>query len=248
MVNMYNGQSIFLVCNGPSLNNIDISLLKKPGIITLGINNGGHIIRPNLWTCVDDPTRFMRSIWEDPTIMKIVPQAHFEKQLFDKKKDIVINKVVGECPNVIGFRRNEHFQEEQFFYEDTVNWGNHKDHGGGRSVMISSIRLCHLLGFKRVYLVGCDFKMSPTNKYFFKEERTKGAIKNNNDSYELMNKYFSSLLPYMEELGFEVYNCYKESGLKAFPYKNFETAINENIIDISECTNGMYKPPKEKNK
>lgn len=246
LVNLYEGKSIFLICNGPSMNDIDLSVLKKPGITTFGINNGGHLIRPNFWTCVDDPTRFMRSIWEDPTITKIVPQAHFEKSLFDDKEDKVIDRLVGDCPNVYGFRRNEKFIADDFFFESTINWGNHKDHGGGRSVMISSLRLCHLLGFKNVYLVGCDFQMSETKKYFFNEERKKGAINNNNDSYKKMTQMFKELKPIMDNLGFNVYNTNRNSKLDVFDFVDLDDAIKQNEIDVSGDTHGMYVDPKTK--
>ena len=246
LVNTYKDQSVFLMCNGPSMGKIDLNKFKKPGVLTFGINNGGHLIRPNIWTCVDDPTRFMRSIWEDPTITKIIPQAHFEKNIYDRKTDMVLDKIVGDCPNVYGFRRNEEFSAKDFFFEDTINWGNHKDYGGGRSVMISSLRICHLLGFRNVYLVGCDFEMNDKKKYFFNEERTSNAIKNNNDSYEKMTQMFTQLKPIMEDLDFNVFNTNKDSNLKVFDFVELDEVLKEVEIDTSEDTNGMYKSPKEK--
>ena len=79
VVGSYRGASAFLICNGPSFVKHDLSKLQLPGIMTFGINNGPKTFRPNFWTCVDDPVRFLKSIWLDPKIMKFVPQAHFEK-------------------------------------------------------------------------------------------------------------------------------------------------------------------------
>ena len=75
LVGQYHGSSIFFICNGPSVvkNGYDLSLLKRPGIVTYGINNGPRTIRPNFWSIVDDPARFSFSIWNDPCITKIVP-------------------------------------------------------------------------------------------------------------------------------------------------------------------------------
>src|SRR5690606_805675 len=61
LVDLHLGQSLFLVLNGPSLVGFDWSRLRQPGIVTLGINNGAHRLRPHYWTCVDDPSRFMAS-------------------------------------------------------------------------------------------------------------------------------------------------------------------------------------------
>jgi hypothetical protein len=246
-INLYQDSAVFLVCNGSSFKDVNKDSLHLPGIMTMGINNGGHVFRPNLWSCVDDPSRFMKSIWEDPTITKFVPQAHFEKRLYDKVHGYS-KKLVGDCPNVIGFRRNEHFQKERWLHEHTINWGNHKDHGGGRSVMISTLKLCYLLGFKRIYIVGCDFDMSPDKKYFFEEERSKGAIKNNKNSYKIMQDFFSDLKPLFAEEGVEVFNLNPKSKLEAFDYMNYSVAIQREVIDISDSTEGMYESPKDKQK
>jgi hypothetical protein len=240
IVNLFQNKSIFLINNGPSFKNVDKNKLKQPGIITFGINNGAHVFRPNLWTCVDDPSRFLRSIWEDPTIMKFVPLSHFEKPIWDNKKDDFSTDLVGSFPNVIGYRRNEHFDADKWLFEDTINWGNHKDFGGGRSVMLSSIRICHLLGFKTVYLLGCDFEMSEDKKYFFEEQRSKNAINNNNNSYKKMMEYFELLRPKFDKIGFNVYNLNNESKLKAFQFKSFEEAVKQETLDVSDKTFGMY--------
>jgi len=240
ITNMYQGGTVFLINNGPSFKDVDHSKLKQPGIITYGINNGAHVFRPNIWSCVDDPTRFLESIWADPTIMKIIPQAHFEKYIWDKQQDKKSDKLVGNFPNVVGFRRNEKFDADKWLFEDTINWGNHKDHGGGRSVLIATLRICFLLGFKNVNLLGCDFEMSEDKKYWFDEQRTKAAISNNNNSYKKMKEYFSELKPKFAEIGFNVYNLNPKSKLNVFEYKDFDRAIEDASIDDSESTVGMY--------
>lgn len=249
----YKGSSIFIISNGPSFASLDYSKLKQPGIITYGMNNGAKTFRPNFWTCVDDPSRFLKSVWMDPAITKFIPQAHFEKRIFDSidGKWQMTKTKVGECPNVIGYRRNEKFVANRFLYEDTINWGNHKDYGGGRSVMLPVIRISFLLGFRKVYLLGCDFNMSEEYTYHFDEQRQKGAVKCNNSTYKrLKDEYFPQLKPFFDKENFEVYNCNSNSGLKVFPYKSFDDAIDEaksNIGNIkNERTYGLYFKPGDK--
>lgn len=239
LLDLYAEKSCFLVLNGTSLSKVDTSKLKLPGICSFGLNNGAHLVRPNFWTCVDDPKRFLPSIWSDPTITKFVPLAHLIKPTWDTNQGLP-GPPVQSFPNVVGFRRNEHFIPSQWLYEDTINWGNHKDLGGGRSCMISALRIIHLLGFRKVYLIGCDFYMSEENKYFFEEHRTDKAIRSNNDSFQHMTRFFTALAPEFEVNGFQVYNCNPESGLKVFPHMNFDAAISENVIDTSGTTLGMY--------
>ena len=136
LVGQYKGASAFLICNGPSLvsGDYDLSQLNRPGVITYGINNGPATFRPTFWSCVDDPSRFLKSIWLDPQITKFVPQAHAEKPIFDNDtwKDMKAEGrkvLVGECPNVIYFHRNEKFVADRWLYEDKINWGCSKDYG-----------------------------------------------------------------------------------------------------------------------
>jgi len=243
MVNQFYGAGIFLICNGPSFNEMNHDLLKQPGIITFGINNGAHVFRPDFWTSVDAPHRFMDSIWRDPKITKFVPMSNMEKKFY--VTDAYDNghwshRGPDSCRNIIGYKRNETFEPEMFMTQPTINWGNHKERGGGRSVMVAAIKLIYCLGFRRVYLLGCDFNMSKDQKYFFEEDRNPQAIKNNNNSYEIMRGYFERLLPYFEATDFEVYNCYEYSGLKTFPFKSFKDAIDKELVDTSANTRGMY--------
>jgi len=173
----------------------------------------------------------------------------FEKKLFDNSEKWIMTDIkVGECPNVIGFRRNEKFVAERFLWEDTINWGNHKDYGGGRSVMLPVFRIAFLLGFRTIYLVGCDFKMSENYTYHFDEQRAKGAVNCNNSTYKRLNEeYFPQLKPYLDAEGVKVFNCNADSGLKVFPYKSFEEAISEATAPLGnlekERTYGLYTKP-----
>ena len=248
---IYRGASAFLICNGPSFAGLNHDLLKKAGIVTFGINNGPKSFRPNFWTCVDDPARFLKSIWLDPKITKFVPQAHFDKKIFDNSTWKMMDVKVGDCPNVIGYMRNEKFHAPRWLTENSISWGNHKDYGGGRSVMLPSIRILHLLGFRKVYLLGCDMKMTETYAYHFDENRSKGAVNCNMSTYDrLKNEYLPALKPVFEADGFQVFNCNPGSELKVFPFVSFEKAIEEATAKLGDVENerswGMYSKPEEK--
>ncbi|OAI57878.1 hypothetical protein AYO49_06335 [Verrucomicrobiaceae bacterium SCGC AG-212-N21] len=240
LVDLYRGRSVFVVLNGPSFQEVDHSLLRQPGIVTFGVNNGAHSFRPNLWACVDDPTRFMNSIWADPCITKFVPMAHFRKPIWDAGAGACSKESVADFPNVVGFRRNEAFEATQWLNEPTINWGNHADRGGGRSVLLAVLRISYLLGFRKVYLLGCDFHMDEASKYWFAEGRTPTAIKNNQNSYRILTRYFEQLAPHFASAGFEVYNCTKDSKLTVFPSMPLEDAIASARVDVSASTEGMY--------
>lgn len=252
MADKYRGSTAFLILGGPSFKEYDHSLLRKPGLLTMGVNNSVRSFRPNLWTSVDSPCHFIKSVWLDPKIEKFVPICHANKQIFDSDAWKYLDIKVGDCPNVVYYKRNEKFQARQFLWEDCFNWGNHKKHGGGRSIMLVAIRLLFYLGVRRVYLLGADFKMDESVKYHFDQDRHKGSINGNNSTYKKMNNWFRELRPLFERENFHVYNCYKDSGLTAFEHVPFKDAIAETLsndfmnIDVDkERTKGLYDTDKK---
>jgi hypothetical protein len=198
-------------------------------------------------------------VWLDPAITKFVPHAHAEKPIFNNDTWKEMKKagqkvLVGECPNVVYFHRNEKFVANRWLYEDKINWGCSKDYGGCRTVMLPSLRILFLLGFRKVYLLGADFNMTEEYAYHFDEKRERGAVKCNMNTYKRMrDEYFPQLKPYFKDEGFEVYNCNPDSGLRdVFEYCSFEDAIAEATGKLGEVANertwGMYCKPGDKHK
>lgn len=222
---IYRGQSAFLVCSGPSLVTQDLSLLRQRGIVTLAVNNAATIIRPQLWVSVDDPGNFCDAIWRDPGIWKFIPQCHLDKPFTVRRSDgrlVPSSEQVGEMPCVFGYRRNDTFVAERFLYESTFNWGNHAERidaygqKGSRSMMYVALRLLFHLGFRRVFLLGCDFKMERGKQnYAFEQDRSPSSVRGNNSSYKALNVRLKHLKPYFDREGFEVLNCTPNSGLRA---------------------------------
>lgn len=260
LADIYKGSSAFLILGGPSFGNLIKSkdkirlgdrelsnkdCLNHPGLITMSVNNSPKSFRTNLWTCVDDPSHFIKSIWLDPKIQKFVPLDHAEKRIFDNETWQTTNILVGDCPNTIFYRRNEHFQPNQFLTENTFNWGDHKNYGGGRSVMLVAIRMLYYLGIRKIYLLGCDFNMTSKNKYHFSQDRSPSSRKGNNETYVKLARRFEELKPIFKECNLQVFNCNKESNLKAFPFITFEKAFKESVSLMpeninKERTDGLY--------
>jgi len=271
MGDIYKGSSAFLILGGPSFGELlkeetefngkfvsNRELLNMPGFITMATNNAPRSFRTTLQCSVDDPQNFIKSIWFDPKMTKFVPFDHAEKHIFDNEKWEQTDTVVGECPNVHFYRRNEHFQPDQFLTEGTFNWGEHSDaldalgNKGGRSVMLVAIKLLYYLGIRKVFLLGCDFKMDSGSKYHFEQSRSVGSQKGNNATYEILKTRFESLLPFFEKADFKVFNCNLNSGLKVFPMIPFDEALKfatsgMPIIE-TERTEGLYDRKANQNK
>lgn len=256
----YRGGHAFLMANGPSVGRLDLNPLHRRWVMTL--NNGARTFRGNANCTVDEPSRFSLSMWLDPTILKFAPMSHFEKSLWDNRlvhtdqgwvQRWEASKLkLGDCPNVAGYRRNEKFHAPRWLNEETVNWGNHGKWGGGRSVLLASLRILHLLGFRHVYLLGVDFDMSATKRYHFEEGRTPHAVKGNMSTYAKLQKWFTELQPQFKKAGFKVFNCNLESKLTAFPFLPFDEALAASGAQIGdhtrEKTEGMYTRAAEQKK
>jgi hypothetical protein len=243
---IFKNRSAFLILGGPSLLKIDLSRLRQPGLLTMGVNNSPKTFRPHLWVCVDDPSHFIQSIWQDPTIMKFVPKDAANSKLWDNCTWMESEETPKECPNVWFFDRNERFDPEAFLTEPTINWGNHKSLGGGRSVMLPALRLLHYLGFKNIFLLGCDMRMTRESKYHFDQDRTEKSIQNNNSTYLKMMRWFEMLKPKFESRGCRIFNCNADSSLKIFPFITLDSAIDIALDGFpkdlaSERSFGLYE-------
>jgi hypothetical protein len=249
---MYRGSAAFLICGGPSLTSHDLTKLHERGIVTCAVNNAAVVFRPHLWVSVDDPGNFCDAIWRDPGIMKFVPLCHMEKNFtvrHENEKLAASQERVGDMPAVFGYRRNEAFQAEQWLYEDTFNWGNNSDRvdaqgcKGSRSVMLVALRLLFYLGIRRLYLLGCDFRMTyGKQNYAFEQDRSRGSVSGNNSSYEILNVRLKHLLPHFAQERYEIFNCTPNSGLTVFPFCEFEDAVKQATVTMPKkiITAGMY--------
>jgi len=259
LCDFYRGKSAFLMLSGPSLNQIDLAQLNRRGVVTMAVNNAWSLHRPTLWTCVDDPGRFIDTGWKDPGILKIVPVSHFDKRLRVQNPDGSFRASafkVRQMPGVLFYRRSDHFDHGRFLKSDTINWGQDGEHTdslgikGKRSVMLAALHLLHYLGFRTVYLLGCDFKMAGDRKYAFDENRSAQAIRHNNILYESLHKRFEALKPHFDQQGFKVINCSPGSELSVFERMEFADAVEAAGAECGKALNtaGWYQPKEGANK
>lgn len=242
--NLYAGASLFVILSGPSLKKTDLSLLRKRGIVTMGVNNSPAVFRPNLWIHGDPCYKFHYSIWRDPHVAKFMPARFFGQRLRIKNDDgkfELTDTLCKSMPNTFGYQRNAFFNPATFLQEDTVNWGNSKrsigvngnNHPHVLNIMPATLKVAYILGFRKVYLVGCDFKMThDAEPYAFDQKKHDGAVDSNNMAYVKLNHMFNLLLPGFRQAGFEICNCTPGSGLLAFP----QLALTE---AVAQATKGI---------
>jgi hypothetical protein len=235
--------AVFLVLAGPSLKTLDLSKLNQRGIVTFGVNQTPSMVRCNFWISVDQERKFHEGIWRDPQTIKFVPihpKNHLGHPLQHKNPDGTFELIkrpdgtkaeIRDFPGVVGYRRSPCFNPETWLSEPLINWGNNKrsaklnGHPQILNVMFASVKACYVLGFRTVYLLGCDFYMDVNQPYAFGQAKSQGGVNGNNESYRKLNQMFGLLKPSFDAAGFRVFNCNPQSGFTVFPHKSYEDAI-----------------------
>jgi len=270
------GGCCFIVLSGPSLRTHDLQPLSRRGVYTIGVNNSPAVVRPQAWITIDPLVKFHESIWLDPAVMKFVPHKFTERgdtirtRLPDGRLAIMQRQFAGEqnprsvrctdCPNVFAFTRNSFLNPETWLAEPSINWGNCKrSHAKnkrprGLSVFPAALKLAWSLGFRTVFLLGCDFNMQAQNPYAFAEEFKQvdpagkvvdvsaNVAGGNNDLFRAVSAWMELLQPHFLSAGFKIFNCNSESRLTVFPFRPYHQCIGEATAGIPQSleTSGWY--------
>ncbi|MFO1022577.1 MAG: hypothetical protein U0903_18055 [Planctomycetales bacterium] len=145
------GSACWLIGGGPSLQESDWQGISASPIPKLGINLAGSgFFRPTFWTGYDPSARFHRSVYLDPGIMKFVHRR--------RGMDLVpeTSFKVCDCPNTYFFEGDRSRGFADFVsqrHQSLVDWAD---------TMVQGIDLLFHLGFRRIYLAGCEMRVTPT--------------------------------------------------------------------------------------
>ena len=207
----------FLIGRGFSRTDETLAKIAESGACSMAINNYPRDWKPDLWLTGDPPNYFGRWIWDDPTVQKFVPFETIDMPCPREDVDAPVVKP-RDCPNVHFYHATTNCDPNEFFDRPYVSWGTTADgpddkdhpHGGVRSSMISSFRVLFHLGFKRVFLVGCDFTPHTHPDPFYYEDLA-GQLK-------VLRTVFDSH-------GLEVLNTNFDSHLRVFDFLPLDEAI-----------------------
>lgn len=141
----------WLIGGGPSLLKLSKDEVVNSPIPKMGINlAGSRIFRPNFWTSYDPTARFHRSVYLDAGIMKFVHRR--------RAMDLVPGTTfkVCDCPNLYFFDRDTKRSFDNFVsssHQKIIDWADS---------MIQAIDILFQLGFRRIYLAGCEMRIAPS--------------------------------------------------------------------------------------
>ncbi|RLA76454.1 MAG: hypothetical protein DRG78_18985 [Epsilonproteobacteria bacterium] len=148
--NKYQGKRCFIIGNGPSLNDIDLSLLKDEytfGVNSIFIKEETENFKPNFYV-VEDSHVFYDNIDKINTFdtqLKLFPTA-YKKIITNRKNTLFFNMNTGFYQHF-----SPYFEIPRFSPDVT------DELFCGQSVTMLNLQLAYYFGFNEVYLIGMDF-------------------------------------------------------------------------------------------
>lgn len=141
----------WLVGGGPSLHQLPHDEIAAAPVPRLCVNlAGSRLFRPDLWTSYDPSTRFHRSVYLDPRILKFV----HERRAMDVVPGTTFK--VCDCPNLVFFSRDIHRGYADYLSPKHIAIADWSDS------LIQAIDIAFRLGFRTLYLAGADMRIHPS--------------------------------------------------------------------------------------
>ncbi|HWL09530.1 MAG TPA: hypothetical protein VNQ76_14065 [Planctomicrobium sp.] len=144
----------WIIGGGPSLTeSVAAEILKTPAARFAMNLAGAGLLRPQFWTSYDPTPRFHRSIYLDPSITKFV----HESRAMDLVPETTLK--VCESPSLYIIDR-----EKQRGFQEFPGQGN-SPITDWQDSFIQTIDIAYRLGFRQLYLVGCDLGIAPSKRW-----------------------------------------------------------------------------------
>lgn len=217
---IHKGERCFIVCTGPSLNFNDLSLIKNE--ICFSMNSIIKILDKTEWypkyygVQDDDVFAKMRDIYST------FSHENFfvANNTFNKNKDVLQNKNVNVFRLYYGnIKRN--------LKKPRIKFSKDITHGVdcGYTITYSLMQIAIYMGFKEIYLIGCDSNYDPDpNKRYFVSH---GHIDPNAPvSVQFQMQAYSKAKEYADKHNIKIFNATRGGKLEVFPRISLEEVIS----------------------
>lgn len=231
--NSHIGESAFIIGNGPSLSIKDLDKLHSKGIFCFAANRINLVFektqwRPNCYLALD------RQIYRnnDPTVPEVI-KANIELYTFGKEAYEGIPKTL-KRDNILFFER-----KTNSYYSPINEFSNNalKYIVDGFTVTYAAMQLAYYMGFKNIYLLGCDCNYSrqvnSNGKVIDTGEKTTYFDKrydpnNANIGYvKGMYEAYESAKKFSEGKDFKIYNASRGGKLEIFNRVDIDTLLEQ---------------------
>lgn len=224
---LFAGQTLFLLGGSPKLKESPLDLLRLPGIVTLAMNNVPLTFeKPTMWVCADKPPCFDQRLYAYPETMKFT--------IISRREEVVgsTGKKVREFPN-------------QYFFGTTTRplqtfLKPHRDLVWWKSVFPIALQMAYRLGFRTVYLVGCGFKMGPTQQYAWNTDLNDYQRNYSQRTYNMDVDRLRQLKPLFDADGFRVVSSTPDGAANdILGYVPLEVAVADTLATLPPPSNDL---------
>ena len=217
------GQRCFIVCNGPSLNENDLNKIADHKDVSFASNRVYKIFPDTKWrptfygAC--DTSLFKNSKNEIDAVesVKFVPLDIYDRYVDNKE----LYKVFSRFPFTL--------------WGETPKFSNklNKRFGEGNTITYHLLQLAVAMGFKEIYLIGCDFSFSfgigADGKYFEDKNVKLNHHKRDTAPVDTMPNLYINLQAYKaaeryaRKHGIHIFNATRGGKLEVFERRDFDT-------------------------
>lgn len=249
--NIHQGKRCFILGNGPSMKMEDLSVLKDEYVFTVNQfyrSDKASIVKPDyhFWAddtfFIDDGYKARKEIIEcmrdmykyNPNVVSFFPIKH---RGFVKKHSIDSNMKVSYFYSP--FRMENHMRDEIDFSKFSINWG---------TVVQWCISMAIYMGFKEIYLMGCDntqiitimksaMKTNDSDDYIYtysdaEKKRMEKMVESKSlvdflTTYINVLKDYKLIFDYCNSRNIRIINCSATTLIDCIPRKSFSEIIKK---------------------
>lgn len=214
--NKYLNERCFIVCTGPSLKIADVNMLKNE--YTFGMNSIFKLYDKTDWR----PTFY--AIQDEKVYDKIKNTPEFEKIPNKIVADFIAESFSIDLSKNILFPLDlmDHHSYKMKEFNTIFSDNAYNIVYDGASITYSIFQLAYYLGFRQIYLIGCDCDYSGSKQHFCDI-----GLKANDNPEIRMKLGYEKAQKFCEENDLKIFNATRGGKLEVFPRVNFDDVIKE---------------------
>lgn len=241
-----NNERIFILATGPSINNVDIKVLRHEDTLAVSSfykHKDIHYINPKYY--FDAPTHYLNG--EDRT-------DQWEKYFSEIDTVGLKSKYIFSITDKHLLESNNLFHDKEVFYylplpsvsEITGVWNINLNNAveSPQTSTVLALTICLYLGYKKIFLLGCDHDDLVKGYYqrFYGDYVEGGPEDYMGDREYLLNCYlivwrqYKKIKKIAQKMGVEIINLNPQSFLDVFPQRKFEDIIKVHRFKNSQIT------------
>lgn len=216
----HQGERCFIVCTGPSLSIADLEMLKNE--YSFGVNNVFRLFEKTSWRPtyygVIDPSVYAK-LCNDPSFEKL--ENVFIPDLFEKMYKHISIKQYYTFPMDYFELYWSRLINKSVRFSDDISLLVYDI----ATVAYSLMQIAVYMGFKKIFLLGCDCNYSGEKQHFADYGiKVKDAISTENN----LIVAFSAARKYADSHGIKIYNATRGGKLEVFERVDFDSLFDKN--------------------